>query len=110
MPIDPTQRDPDEHVIAHMESLGWEMDEPRTIQHFIIGIPTEESAAALTEELVDAGYVAFHHPTLRRPTWSVQADLRQVVEIDRIREQRAHMEEAAARYGATYDGWGAAQN
>jgi hypothetical protein len=103
------RRDPDEHVIAHMESLGWEMDVPRTIQHFIADIPSADAAAALAEELSMAGYETKHHLAPRSSTWSIQADLRQVVDIDRIREQRAEMEAAAARYDASYDGWGAAQ-
>jgi len=104
------QRDPDEHVIAHMASLGWDLDVPRTIQHFIVGISTEQEAAELAADLSDAGYAVRHHPTPRASTWSIQADLRQIIEIEAIRSQRAEMEGLAERCGATYDGWGAAQS
>ena len=98
----------DQRVIEQMESLGWNMTEPRLIDNFLYFRSRDLADQALAA-CTQAGYEASVGPAPDGRSWSVIARVRRVVTLEAITAQRNELTGIAEQFRGEYDGWGVGQ-
>jgi hypothetical protein len=96
----------DLRVIAQMKQLGWDLNEPRLVEHFLY-FPTESSARDVAATLGSRGYEVTVRPGADGVNWLVRPNVRMVITPDSITSQRMELTQLASAQGGEYDGWGA---